>query len=127
MKKLLVIDDEEGIREAFELALAKFPVQVTTADCAEAGIAAAARERPDLIMLDLKMPEIDGIEALRGLLTQDPSLKVCILTAFSAEFMQPLQQAANAGLNFDLVRKPLAAEQIREIVTAMLSLGQSAL
>jgi DNA-binding NtrC family response regulator len=126
MKKLLVIDDEEGIREAFELALAKFPVQVTTADCAKAGIAAAAGERPDLIMLDLKMPEIDGIEALWRLLAHDPSLRVCILTAFAAEFMQPLQQAANAGLSFDLVRKPLAAEQIREVVAAMLALDESA-
>jgi two-component system nitrogen regulation response regulator GlnG len=124
MKKLLVIDDDEGIREAFELALTKLPIQVTTADCAVTGIAAAARERPDLIILDLKMPEIDGTEALRRLLARDPGLKICILTAFAAEFMQPLQQAADAGLNFDLVRKPLSAEQIREVISAMLALPE---
>lgn len=124
MKKLLVIDDEEGIREAFELALAKLPIQVRTADCAVAGIAAAGRERPDLIILDLKMPKIDGIETLRRLLAQDPSLKICILTAFAAEFMQPLRRAADAGLNFELIRKPLSAEQIREVISSMLVLDK---
>lgn len=122
-KKLLVIDDEEGIREAFELALADSPIDVMTAASAETGIAAAKADRPDLIILDIKMPEVDGIEALRRLHAYDPKLRICILTAFAAEFMQPLQQAANDGLDFELVRKPLAAEQIREVAAAMLALN----
>lgn len=120
MQTVLVIDDEEGVRDAFRLALAGRPYRVATAADGEAGIAAAREQRPDLVLLDLRMPGLDGVETLRRLLADDPTLKVCIQTAFHAEYLRALQQAATEGLSFELVRKPLDTAQIRTIVDAWL-------
>ena len=81
--RILVIDDETGIRDAFELALAGDPqLAVETAASGAEGIAKAAAARPDLVFLDLNMPEMNGVETMRRLLGADPTLRIYIVTAF---------------------------------------------
>ena len=125
MKTLLVIDDEASVRDAFVLALHDSGVRVEGVANGEAGIAAARERRPDLVMLDLRMPGIDGVTTLRRLLADDPTLRISILTAFHAEYMTPLRVAAAEGLRFDLVHKPLDGEQIRAIVEGWLGCGDA--
>ena len=120
MKGILVIDDEEGVRDAFEMALAGSDVDVRTATDGSAGIAAAREQRPDLVILDLRMPGIDGVETLTRLFAQDPTLRIHILTAFHGEYMQRLREAAAQGLCFEVMRKPLDANQIRTLVLGLL-------
>lgn len=80
--KVLLIDDDDGIRELVSTALSS-TFAVTTKPGARAGIATAVIEQPDLILLDLAMPEMDGWQALSEL-KADPMTRyipVIILTA----------------------------------------------
>jgi CheY-like chemotaxis protein len=114
-KRILVIDDDEGVRDAFDLALDTTDLQIDLAASGEEGVALAEANRPDLVFLDLRMPGIDGVETLRRLLARYPDLLVHIMTAFHEEFFPALRQAAAEGLSFELSRKPLEMNQIRQL------------
>lgn len=115
-KYILIIDDDDGVRDAFDLALSALGYDIETAADGLSGIAAAARRRPDLIFLDLKMPGIDGVETLRRLaVLHTPPAPVYIVTAFARDFLAQLKQARDEKLAFQIAAKPLNAEQIREV------------
>lgn len=115
-KHILVIDDEPSVRDAFDLALSSLGYQVTCMADGLSGIEAARHTCPDLIFLDLKMPGIDGVETLRRLhATLENIPPIYIVTAFSREFVEPLQQARTENLAFQLASKPLSTDQIRQI------------
>ena len=83
-KHILIIDDEDDIREVAALALETAgDFDVATADGGRAGIAAARSRRPDLILLDVMMPELDGPSTLQELQQSDAtrSIPVIFLTA----------------------------------------------
>ncbi|CAG1022260.1 response regulator [Methylomonas sp. LL1] len=120
-KHVLVIDDEASVRDAFELALSSAGYQVECVADGEAGIAAAARFRPDMVFVDLKMPGLDGLETLRRLLARYESPPpACIITTFAHEYAAPLQQARAEKLEFQLASKPLSTDQIRRVTRAAL-------
>jgi len=82
-KKILVVDDEEKIRELLELRLSAEGYEVIQAQHGEEGIEYARKYVPDLILMDVMMPRMDGPEAVRHL-QEDPAMKdipVIFLTA----------------------------------------------
>ena len=82
MKKILVVDDEANIRELYREELEDMGYEVTTvADGAEA-LAALDTAKFDLVTLDMRMPDIDGIETLRKMKEKDNTLPVVICTAY---------------------------------------------
>jgi CheY-like chemotaxis protein len=122
-KRILIIDDEPSVRDAFELALTAVGYRVECAVDGVAGVEAASRRCPDLVFLDLKMPGIDGVETLLRLAQQhQPLPPVYIVTAFAREFVARLQTARTEKLTFQLAAKPLTAEQIRRI--ALIAIGE---
>jgi len=119
-QRVLVIDDEEGIRDAFELALDNLGYTVETAGSGEEGLRKALARRPDLVFLDMKMPGMDGVETLRRLQGYYPDLPVYIVTAFYEDYMQPLKDVVDQGLEFQVAKKPLEHAEIRAVVQAIL-------
>lgn len=119
-KSILVIDDERAVRDAFELALDEQGYDVRSAEDGFTGLTAVEAERPDLVFLDLKMPQMDGVEVLRRIKAIDSSIPVYIVTAFQREFMNELKGATDEGLVFELAAKPLSAAQIQTIAKAEL-------
>jgi two-component system response regulator (stage 0 sporulation protein F) len=82
MKKILVVDDEANIRELYREEFEDMGYEVTAvADGAEA-LAAIDTAKFDLITLDMRMPDIDGIETLRKIKEKDVALPVIICTAY---------------------------------------------
>jgi two-component system, response regulator, stage 0 sporulation protein F len=82
MKKILVVDDEANIRELYREELEDMGYEVTTAaDCAEA-LAVIDTVKFDLVTLDMRMPDIDGIETLRRMKEKDSTLPIVICTAY---------------------------------------------
>ena len=82
MKKILVVDDEENIRELYKEEFEELGYAVTTvADGVEA-LRAMDAARFDLVTLDMRMPDMDGIEALRKMKEKDSTLPVIICTAY---------------------------------------------
>jgi CheY-like chemotaxis protein len=119
-KRLLIIDDDEAVRFAFQLALEDLPYQVNEAADGETGVGIALTEPIDAVFLDLRMPGINGIEALRRIRAVKPDLLIYIVTAFHREFLDDLVTARGEGLAFELLRKPVERDQIIEIVTSAL-------
>jgi CheY-like chemotaxis protein len=82
MKKILVVDDEANIRELYREELEDMGYEVTTvADGAEA-LAVIDTTKFDLVTLDMRMPDIDGIETLRKMKEKDSTLPIVICTAY---------------------------------------------
>ena len=117
---VLVVDDDESVRDAFTLALVDESYRVVTADSGDVAVAAAKRERPDLVFLDLSMPGKDGVQTLVELSALDPTIRVYIVTAFAEEYMERLRAARQRGISFQLASKPITDEQIRMIAAASL-------
>ena len=87
-KKVLIVEDEEDIREAIAEAIASAGYEVQTAENGEIGLKKAFEWKPDLILLDLVMPMVDGHETLRQLREDDwgKDAKVIVLTAMDRPF-----------------------------------------
>ena len=87
MIRVLVVDDQAMVRAGFRLLLADEPdieVVAQAADGREA-IAQARRFRPDVVLMDIRMPELDGLEATRRVLAEHPSTRILILTTFDLD------------------------------------------
>ena len=80
MSKLLIIDDEEGIRKVLTLSLASDGYDVVTAAVGEEGIEIFKKESPSIILTDIKMPGMDGIETLKQIKAKDPTIDVIMVT-----------------------------------------------
>lgn len=119
-KRILVIDDERSIRRSFELALEDTDYTVETAKSGDRGIELFHKEGYDLVYLDLRMPGLNGVETLRTLRRIDAEVPVYIITAFYDEFFGELKTAGEEGLDFDVLRKPIDAEEIMRITQGVL-------
>jgi CheY-like chemotaxis protein len=92
MAKILAIDDEPSIRNLLDTLLRRKGYDVVLAESGQKGLELLRRERPDVIILDLKMPEMDGLTVLRQIRTLDPKKPVIILTgAGTAEAEQQVR------------------------------------
>ena len=92
MTKILVIDDEQGIRNLLDTLLRRKGYDVVLAESGRQGLELFRRERPDVIVLDLKMPEMDGLTVLRQIQNLDPRKPVIVLTgAGTAEAEQQVR------------------------------------
>jgi len=82
-KKVLVIEDEQDLREALKTALSNESFEVHTAGDGEVGLQMALEVKPDLILLDLMMPKLDGLGVLKALREDEwgKNVKVIVMTA----------------------------------------------
>lgn len=117
MQRILVIDDDPAVTSLLKRGLAYEGYAVDTAGTGEAGLAIARDRQPDLVILDIMMPGIDGWEALRRLRAADTHLPVLLLTARDApaDQVQGLETGAD-----DYVIKPFAFEVLLARVHALL-------
>ena len=109
--KVLVVDDEPDMVEMLKVLLENSSYEVVSAYDGKEGIATAKQEKPDLIVLDLMMPEMNGFEACKEM-KNDPDLKdipVLVLTAISQK-ISATKYARDLGLGLlsdDYIDKPV--------------------
>jgi two-component system cell cycle response regulator len=123
--KILSVDDSRTIRMIVRRTFAAYDCLVCEAANGAEGLAAAASERPDLIILDITMPVMDGVTML-GKLKSNPELKgipVLMLTAESGR--ESVASIAKLGVR-DYLVKPFKDEQLAEKVSRILSLERKA-
>jgi two-component system, OmpR family, KDP operon response regulator KdpE len=114
--KVLVVDDEPQILTALSRGLQRVGHEVLVARNGEDGLAAAASSRPDLVLLDLRLPDLDGIEVVRRLRTWT-AVPIVLLSGQGSE--RARVAALDAGAD-DFVDKPFSMEELRARVGAML-------
>lgn len=121
-KRILVIDDDKAIRNSFSLTFEDTDCKVETAESGIQGIEKIKKKHFDLVFLDLKMPQLDGVQTLRRIRDFNKNLLVYIFTAFHRDFFMELEKAAAEGLQFEIIQKPLDSEQLKELVFSIVNL-----
>ena len=123
MRKILIVEDVEYNRDLLVQLLEEEYEVVTAADGA-AGIEAAARDRPDVILMDLSLPGIDGWEATRRLKARTETEAIPVI-ALTAHAMQGDEERARSCGCDDYLPKPLDEEQLFAKLTRILAPGGS--
>jgi DNA-binding NtrC family response regulator len=78
----MVVDDEAGVRTSFERMLAREGYDVITASRGDLAVAAVDTEHPDLVVMDVHLPGMDGLEAFRRIKAEHPLMPVIIMTGY---------------------------------------------
>lgn len=118
-KKVLIVDDEPDIREILEYNLKQAGYQVSKAKNGEEAVEKAKKETPDLILMDIMMPKMDGVEACR-LIREDKKLDatiVAFLTARGEEFTEIASLEVGGD---DFIQKPIKPKVLLSRIKALL-------
>ncbi len=116
-QRVLVVDDEEPLRTLLTKILTEAGLVVETAIDGEEGLAKYKDGSFDLVLLDQKLPKLDGISVLRTIIEHDPDAQVVLITAFSS--IDTAIQAIKLGA-YDYVAKPFRPEELMIVVTQAL-------
>ncbi len=119
MIRVLVADDQTLVRESFAVLLDLEPdIEVVgQASDGEQAVAAARRLHPDVVVMDIRMPNLDGVEATRRVLADPVAPRVLILTTFDAdEYLYDAMKAGASGFLLKDVRRGQLAEAVRTVM-----------
>ncbi|MGH7300138.1 MAG: response regulator [Candidatus Rokuibacteriota bacterium] len=119
--KVLVVDDEMGPRESLRMIL-KPRYEIAIADSGEAALKTLGTFQPDLIFMDIKMPQMDGIELLRRIKGVDPSIEVVMITAYAS--LETVKNALTHGA-FEYLIKPFSRQDLEETARRALARRQT--
>ncbi len=111
--KVLVIDDETGIREGSTRILSRMGCSVSGAANGEEGLNVLAQKRIHIVLLDLKMPGMDGMEVLRRIQADQPDILVIVITGFAT--VETAIEAMKQGA-YDFIPKPFEPDQLRIVI-----------
>ena len=121
MSEILIVDDDDQLRQSFARLLSNEGYQVRTAPTGEAGIDEVKNKVPDLLIMDVKLPGINGLEALSAIRELDATLPVVIMTAFGT--METAIEATKLGA-FDYVLKPFDIPDMLALIAQALEAGR---
>src|SRR5438270_6927653 len=107
--RILVIDDEAAIRDSLRMTLEYEGYDFIGAATGQEGLALADRENPDLVLLDVKMPGMDGLEVLERLRNMNESLPIVVVSGHGT--ISTAVEATKKGA-FDFIEKPFASERV---------------
>jgi DNA-binding NtrC family response regulator len=113
LETILVVDDEEFLRAQLERILGEEGYTVRAVDTGRAALDLVAREGVDLVLLDLNLPDLHGIEVLRELKAQDADLLVIVVTGYGS--VESAVESLKLGA-YDYIKKPFKADAIKLIV-----------
>jgi two-component system, response regulator, stage 0 sporulation protein F len=119
--KVLVVDDEPEVRELLQEFLSDRGYDVLVAASGREALDAVDAQKPDLVLLDVAMPEMDGIEALRRIATVEPPVRVIMVTANPDISLTSKLLAMGA---VDYIPKPFDLDYLEQAVSVQLSAAQ---
>ena len=118
---ILLVDDEEGIRKVLSISLEDCGYRVSTAQNGEEALRIFRQVQPQIVLTDIKMPGMDGIELLQRIKEESPDTEVIMITGYAT--VEVAREALGKGA-FDFIAKPFKPNDLREvIVKAAAALG----
>lgn len=117
LKKVLIVDDQYGIRLLLKEVFSKDNIGIYQASNGKQALEVIQHEKPDLILLDMKMPGMDGIELLRRLRGLDTRVKVIMMTAYGE--LDMVEEASELGASAHFT-KPFDIDELRSEVMRQL-------
>jgi len=123
MKKILVVDDEPEILSILVFRISYWGYDAIPAGSGSEGLDLAEEEQPDLIILDIMMPGMDGFEVLKRLKRSDKTrnIPVIIITVVSAK--KEIEKGLSLGANFYLT-KPYEAQELKNKIVQIIGEGE---
>ena len=112
-QKMLIIDDEVDVHYSFERLLAKEPVIIVTASNSEEGLRVLKKEKPDVVVMDIRMGAENGLDTLREIRKANPTQVVIMMTAYGTS--QTAIEAMKLGA-FDYTLKPFDIPQLKSLL-----------
>src|SRR3954462_4833880 len=113
MSKLLLIDDEADVQYSFQRIFDSPEIELATASSGEEGLRVIPKFKPDLVLMDVRMGGMTGLEPLRRIRASDPKLLVILMTAYGTT--QTAIEAMKLGA-YDYLLKPFDAVKIKELI-----------
>lgn len=113
MPKLLIVDDEPNLLYSLEKVLRSPALEIITAETARDGIEQVRESKPDVVILDVRLPDMSGLDAFSKMSAIDPRLPVIMITAYST--METAIEATKRGA-YEYLLKPVAFDLLRGVV-----------
>ncbi len=119
MRRLLIVDDEDDIREFASNFFRKRALEVITAASGEEAVEKVRTDKPDLVLLDIRMSGISGIQALDEIRKFDTAVKVIMVTSTKPEENDTQKQCESLGI-LSYIHKPLRLDELEKVVMSAL-------
>ncbi len=120
--RVLVVDDEDTVRELFTIRLERWGCQVAVARSGPEGVERYRQLRPDLVLMDLKMPGGNGLDASREVLEWDPAASIIMITGSPDAFLA--RKALEEKLVKLVVQKPFYFDQLEMAMKEVVKSGK---
>lgn len=118
--RILVVDDEKGICDFFQKVLPQEGYEVSVASDGEKGLDVVKKENPVVVLLDIRMPGMGGVEVLRRIKKINKNIVVIIITAYST--MRTARETMRLGA-YDYITKPFNLDYIKALIKDALKTG----
>ncbi len=122
MAQVLIVDDDHQLRQSFERLLAAEGYEVRTASTGEGGLTAVREAVPDVVVMDVRMPGMSGLEAYAAMREVEPRLPVIIMTAYGTT--EIAIEATKMGA-YDYILKPFDIPDILSLIDKAVAAGRS--
>ena len=120
-KQIMVVDDESDLTEFYKISLEYYGFVVDTFNEPKEALSSFKSNYYDLVILDIKMPDMDGFELYREIKLIDPTVKACFLTA-SELYHEEYRDKEYSTLNRELfIRKPVENEELIKKINCLIS------
>ena len=119
MPRLLIVDDEVDVREFAANFFRKRKMEVTVVSSGEEALGILEEQKPHLVLLDIKMGGIDGIETLRRIREKDKDTKVIMVTGKKPDEEGSFDKCRELGAS-DYIHKPLELDELERVVMGLL-------
>jgi len=121
VKTILIVDDDDQLRKSFHKLLVEEGYAVHTAASGEAGLKMVRENPPDLVILDVMLPGMNGLEAFQAMHAVEPKLPVIVMTAFGTT--ETAIEATKLGA-YEYVLKPFEIPDMLELIKKALEAGR---
>ena len=118
MKKLLIVDDESGIVEEVKSFFEEEGYEVQSADTGKDGIEAVSNFKPDILLLDMKLPDMSGLNVLKACKVNSPATKIIVNTGYVDQNV--IDEAERIGRD-SFLQKPFNLERLKEEIDRLLA------